>query len=184
MTIFIRAAALAATLIAPLSAHAALAIGDISGGGSFSGSVTRSDAWSTSNPIDGMEANFWTLSANAGDSISVTVNSSAIEFGMSLYQGMVSEFDLFSPGFDNAGDFASNVFVAGTPTFPTIGTELLNIVLPNTAAYTLVVGGEDFAFDNSFAYDMDVSVTPVPLPAAAWLLAAGLITLGALRRRS
>ncbi len=55
------------------------------------------------------------------------VTSDVLEFGMSLYQGVLDEFDLTVPGFESSGDFASLFFVAGTPDFGATGTELLNI---------------------------------------------------------
>ena len=113
----------------------------------------------------------------------VAVTSSVLEFGMSLYQGVLEEFDLIVPGFENAGSFASLFFVAGTPDFGATGTELVSIVLPSTGAYVLAVGGEGFGFGDSYAYDMSVNATaPVPLPAAVWLLGSALLGGAAMRR--
>jgi len=183
MKSLLRAAAVLAALVLPMVSHAAFISGDLTGGGNFSGTVTRADAWAASNPVDGTDVNFWTLNGQAGDTISIIVSSSVIEFGVSLYQGLVDEFELLVPGFDNAGSFADNLFVAGTPFFGATGTELLNIVLPASGMYTLAVGGESFDFGSSFAYNMNVSVAPVPLPAAVWLLGSALLGMGVLRRR-
>ncbi len=77
---------------------------------------------------------------------------------MSLYQGVLEDFDLIVPGFESSGDFASLFFVAGTPDFGAVGTELLNIVLPTTGAYVLAVGGEGFGFGDSYAYNLDAEL--------------------------
>jgi hypothetical protein len=158
--------------------------GDITGGGNFSGTVNRANAWVEETPIDGLDVNFWTFTGNAGDTYSFTVTSEALEFGISLYQGVLEEFDLIVPGFENSGSFASLFFVASTPDFGAIGTELLSIVLPSTGAYVLAVGGEGFGFGDSYAYDMNVSAAPVPLPAAVWLLGSALLGAAGMRRRT
>lgn len=179
----IGAAALAASLAGALPAHAFIT-GDLTGGGVFNGSVTSYSAWIQSNALDGNEVNFWTLSGQAGDKVTVSLGSSDIEFGLSLYLGEVEAFELFVPGFDNEGDFADNVFVAGTPAFGASGTTLVDVVLPATGLYTLAVGGEEFfAPGESFAYSLDVDVAPVPLPGAAWLLGSALATFAVRRRR-
>jgi hypothetical protein len=175
-------AALAAFALPTLS-HAEVISGDISGGGLFNGSVTRANAWVEENPVDGQEVNFWTFSGHAGDKVSFTVTSDVLEFGMSLYQGALEEFDLIVPGFENTGDFASLFFVAGTPDFGGIGTELLSIVLPTTGAYVLAIGGEGFGFGDSYGYHLDASFAPVPVPAAVWLFGSALMGLAGFRRR-
>jgi hypothetical protein len=173
-----------AVLVLPAMAHAQLNFsGDITGGGNFTGSVNRANAWIEENPIDGLDVNFWTLTGNAGDTFSFEVTSSTLEFGMSLYQGVLEEMDLLVPGFDNSESFAGLFFVTSTPEFGAIGTQLLNVVLPSAGAYVLAIGGEGFGFENSYAYNLSVTAAPVPLPAAAWLLGSALLGLGALRRR-
>jgi hypothetical protein len=177
--LFIALAALALPALAQAELHFS---GDITGGGNFTGNVNRANAWIEENPIDGLDVNFWTLTGNAGDTYSIVVTSSTLEFGMSLYQGVLEELDLIVPGFDNSESFASLFFVAGTPDFGATGTQLLDIVLPSTGAYVLAIGGEGFGFDPSYAYNL--SVAAVPLPAAAWLLGSALLGLGVFRRRS
>lgn len=171
-------------LTMPVASFAQIVSGDVTGGGDVSGTVTSSNAWVLANPVDGDEVNFWTLTANAGDLLSIVVTSEQIEFGVSVYQGLVEQFDLLVPGFANDASFADNIFVVGTPSFGAAGTSLLNIALPFSGIYTIAVGGEGFSFDPSFAYDMNVSVAPVPLPAAVWLLGSALMGLGVLRRRT
>ena len=173
-------------LLLPVASFAQVLSGDVTGGGTVNGSVTSSSAWIQSNALDGDQVNFWSFSANAGDVLSLMVQSSAIEFGVSVYQGLVEpqELPIFA-GFSNYGDFGDNVFVAGTnPVTGAIGTSLLNLVLPTSGIYTIAVGGESgFPLEGLFAYSMDVSVTPVPLPAALWLLGSALAGLGAFGRR-
>lgn len=183
MKSFISKAALAIALLVPAISQAEFISGDVTGGGSFLGTVTRSNAWAESNPVDGTEVNFWSLSGSAGDSLSITIDSTTIEFGVSVYQGLVEAFDLISPGFDNAASFGENLFVTGTPFFGANGTQLLNVLLPASGIYTIAVGGEQLDFGTEYDYSMSVGVAPVPLPAAAWLFASALLGAGILRRR-
>jgi len=183
----IGSAALIAAFAVPAAAQA-FGSGDITGGGRFEGTLTSPSAWINANPLDDVDVNFWTFSGQAGDTWSFVVTpreATAIEFGISLYFGPVAAFDLLVPGFDNEGDFADAVFVAGTPAFGALGTSLLDIVLTSTGTYTLAIGGEEFAaLGSEFAYTLDANVAPVPLPAAAWLLGSAVCALGALRRRA
>jgi hypothetical protein len=177
------AAALAAATFAH-SANATLISGDATRSGSYAGVVTSSNAWITSSALDGEMVNFWTIDANAGDSLSLLVSSSAIEFGLSLYRGIVEETELLFAGFNNAGDFGDNVFIAGTnPVTGALGTALLDIFLAEGGLYTLAVGGEQgLSFDGLFAYDMEVARVRVPEPGTLGLLAAGLLATFAMRR--
>jgi len=156
--------------------------GDITGGGTVSGTVTSSNAWVASNATDGEAVNFWTFTANSGDTLSAYVTSSSIEFGVSVYSGVVDQMDLLFEGFNNAGDFGGNIYIGGTnPVTGAIGTSL-SLLLPFSGVYTIAVGGEHgLAYDGNFAYDMNVNVAPVPLPAAVWFFMSGLLGLGALR---
>jgi hypothetical protein len=187
MKSLIRSSLLMLVLLLPMTSFAQVLSGDVTGGGTFNGSVTSSDAWIQSNAIDGQQVNFWSFTANAGDVLSILVNSSALEFGVSVYQGLVEAQEL-SPvfgGFSNYGDFGDNLYVAGTnPVTGAIGTSLLDLVLPTSGIYTIAVGGESgFPLEGLFAYSMDVTVAPVPLPAAVWLLGSALVGLGFFRRR-
>ena len=164
------------------SANAALITGHITTGGTYDGVVTSSNAWITSTALDGQMVNFWTFDAKAGDSLSLRVSSSAIEFGLSLYRGVVDEAELLFAGFNNAGDFGDNVFIAGTnPVTGAVGTSLLDILVAEAGRYTIAVGGEEgLSFDGFFAYDMKVS--RVPEPGTLGLLALAMLGVGGLRR--
>lgn len=164
------------------SANATLISGHITTGGIYDGVVTSSNAWITSSALDGQMVNFWTFDAKAGDSLSLRVSSSAIEFGLSLYRGIVEDTELLFAGFNNAGDFGDNLFIAGTnPVTGALGTALLDIFLAEGGSYTIAVGGEQgLSFDGLFAYDMKVS--RVPEPGTLGLLAAGLLATFGMRR--
>jgi PEP-CTERM motif len=104
---------------------------------------------------------------------------------VSLYRGIVEESELLFAGFNNAGDFGDNVFIAGTnPVTGALGTALLDLFLAEAGTYTIAVGGEEgLSFDGLFAYDMKVS--HVPEPGTLGLLAIGLLaTFGWQRTRS
>jgi hypothetical protein len=176
---------IAAVLVAATFAHSAnatLISGDVTNAGSYAGSVTSSNAWIASSALDDLMVNFWTFDAKAGDSLSLLVSSSAIEFGLSLYRGIIEETELLFAGFNNAGDFGDNVFIAGTnPVTGALGTSLLDIFLTEGGSYTIAVGGEEgLSFDGLFAYDM--KVTRVPEPSTLSLLAAALLATFAVRR--
>lgn len=159
--------------------------GDVTGGGTVTGTVTSSNAWITANAIDGEMVNFWTLSGNAGDRLSLIVTSADIEFGVSVYRGVVDQMELLIDSFNNAGDFGDNSFIAGTnPATGAIGTTLLDVLLPTSGTYTIAVGGEaGFVLDGNYDYEMQVAVAAVPLPAAVWLFGSALFGLFRLQRR-
>jgi len=172
-------------VVAPGASFASFISGNIGSSGNYSGVVNSSNAWIDSNALDGAAVNFWTFTGQAGDVFSVVVNSTAIEFGASLYSGLAEQSELLFSGFNNAGDFADNIFIAGTnPVTGAIGTSLLNILLPTSGIYTLAVGGEQgLDFGGQFGYDMDVKIAAVPEPAAMLLFASGLLSLGLFHRR-
>src|SRR5690242_9839032 len=85
-----------------------LSEGDVGRGGVFEGSVNSSNAWIASNAVDGDAVNFWTLDATANALLSIFVISSSLEFGVSVYSGVVDNLELLFSGFNNAGDFGDN----------------------------------------------------------------------------
>lgn len=185
-------AAAVCALVVSSASHAALYAGDISAGGSYSGAVTRNDAWVQENPVSGDEVNFWSFSGYAGNRFSVTITSTdngfdTLDAAISLYSGsLTSEFELIVPGFDADGDFAGLTFLGSTPVFGSAGNNafLLDFLLPTSGVYTLAIGGESFlSFADSYGYQMQV-VNEVPVPAAVWLFGSALVGLvGATRRK-
>lgn len=183
---FIKVMAASAALALSQGVSATPIYGDVSAGGDFAGVVTSSNAWINSNAIDGEMVNFWTFDANAGDSLSLFVTSSAIEFGLSLYRGIVDQAELLFAGFNNAGDFGDNIFLAGTNPFTgALGTSLLSIPLLETGSYTIAVGGEQgLTYDGQFAYNLRADfVRAVPEPATFGMAVLGMLALVGMRRR-
>jgi hypothetical protein len=165
-------------------AHAALYTGDVTGGGLFTGSVTRDDAWILENPLNGDEVNFWSFSGVAGQTLSIFVTSDVLDSAVSLYSGVLnSEFELLVPGFAHSADFAGLSYLTSSPFWGTPGNDvsLLDILLPTTGFYTIAVGGEGFGGIGNFDYAMSVSA--IPIPAAAWLFGSAVAGVLALRRR-
>jgi PEP-CTERM motif len=185
MKALIRIAAVLAAATFAHSANATLITGNVNAGGTFAGAVTSSNAWITSSAIDGQMVNFWTFDAFAGDSLSLFVTSSALEFGLSLYQGIVDQSELLFAGFNNAGDFGDNLFIAGTnPVTGAVGTSLADILLAQTGVYTIAIGGEQgLGFDGLFAYDMQVEFVRVPEPGTLGLMAVAMLALFGMRRQ-
>lgn len=178
------AAGLVAMTLAVSANAVPLVYGDVNAGGDFTGAVTNSSAWITSSAVDGDAVNFWTFNGNAGDKVSLSVTSRTIEFGLSLYQGVVDDLELLFAGFNNAGDFGNNLYLAGTnPVTGAIGTSLVDILIPVTGLYTIAVGGEQgLSFDGLFAYDMRVNFKRVPEPATGALMLLGAFAMFGMRR--
>lgn len=128
--------------LAPAASFAATITGDVTGGGSFAGTVTQSGAWVSSNVSMEDQVSFWSLTATGGDQVSIVVTSDMIDFGISVYEGLVDDFDVFTGAFLNDGDFGGNTFIAGTNpvTGGTGAAALFNLLLPISGVYTIAVG--------------------------------------------
>lgn len=185
MNVLFRVASFVA-LFATASIASANFTGDVTGGGVFSDNVSTADGWQFNNPAaNGVD--FWTLTISEPSYLSVNVGSD-IDFGISVYQGAVSDSLGFAfnnaAGFEDPLTFDFGTFIAGTPNFGVAGSSLADILLSATGVYTIAVGGADFGFAGPYQYDMSVSVAAVPVPAAVWLFATGLVGLVARSKRS
>ncbi|MCG8590509.1 MAG: PEP-CTERM sorting domain-containing protein [Proteobacteria bacterium] len=170
----IRSVALAAVLALAPAAQAAI-VGDVSGGGVFAGSVETNDGWVTEQAT-GDAVDFWTLTVSESQLLEVSIDSS-IDFGLSVYDGVVGDDFAGELAFDNDGDFDGGTYLGGTPSFGASGSELA-LLLPDAGTYTLAVGGDIGGFGiGPFSYTMTV----VPEPGTLWLLGLGMSAL-ALRR--
>jgi hypothetical protein len=185
MNLFLRIASLIVLLSGASVATSANFTGDVTGGGVFSDNVSTADGWQMNNAsANGVD--FWTLTIAGPSNLSVNIDSN-IDFGISVYQGAVS--DALGFAFDNAASFEDPIsfefgsFVAGTPSFGFAGSSLAGILLETAGIYTIAVGGADFGFAGPYQYDMNVNVSSVPVPAAVWLFASGLIGLIGRTRR-
>ncbi len=170
-------------------AHAALYAGAITANGAYVGTTTRNDAWAQENPVSGDEVNFWRFTGFAGQTLTIDIASLSHDFdaAISVYRGVLdSEFELIYPGFDNDGDFAGLTFLGGSAVFGTAGYDnSFSLTLPGAAIYTIAIGGEGFlSFADNYDYRMHIEASPVPVPAAAWLMGSGLLALAGLRRRT
>lgn len=157
--------------------------GDVTGGGTFSNNVETDNGWIIESAA-GNGVDFWTLTANANDELSVDITSS-IDFGISVYFGQVSDDLGFA--FDNNGDFNSGSYIGGTNgDFGEAGSQLMNVSLVNAGIYTVAVGGDlGFGLSGPYNYSMDVAITPgvaVPVAPTLLLLLGALLSMFTLRR--
>ena len=154
--------------------------GDVSSGGVFSDSVDTADGWVTDTAV-GNGVDFWAFSVNAPTSLTIDITS-IIDFGISIYQGIVQDEIGFA--FDNDADFVDpstfnlGTFLAGTPSFGAAGSSL-SLFLASAGDYTIAVGGDDFGFSGPYDYEMAVAV---PEPGSIALILAGLMGLITSRR--
>jgi hypothetical protein len=142
----------------------------------------------------------------------VTDGIAGVLAGVTLYTNTVSDLDTVSIGVGSAfttGPFAFTTTATLTPTGTFIDTSAANIHLTagehfvidvsggpavgnlagNAAAYSggdlfLNLGGPiDYTTAYGYSMAFQTNMTPVPLPAAAWLLLSGLGGLGLLGRK-
>ena len=161
--------ALLATLAVSASVHATPITGDVTGGGTFSGNVDANDGWLT-EAATGNGVDFWTLTGNPGDTLSVSVTGDT-PMGVSLYRGEVDSFG-DSLAFSNNGDFADLAYVDGSNPF--YGPfDFLESDLTDGSVYTLALGGVGDGYQTgSVSYEM--SVSQVPETSALFLMAGGI----------
>lgn len=164
--------------------------GEITGSGSYTGTVTSNSAW-VNPPVFGLnsfgeeQVNLWGFNAVAGQSLSLDVSSTDnFTGGISVYKGEISSNDLLFGGFNNSGDVGSASFVAGTSTWG-LDSLLTDLLLELDGFYTIIVGGKNF-FETaaSYSYVMNVTASPVSEPGTLAILALGFAGLMAARRRT
>lgn len=67
--------------------------------------------------------------------------------------------------------------------YDTTATDLLGVSITATSGWGFFVGGSTAPLNNSFPFAIDLTVSTVPVPAAAWLFGSGLLGLIGLARR-
>ncbi|MCB1701921.1 MAG: VPLPA-CTERM sorting domain-containing protein [Pseudomonadales bacterium] len=180
-----------AALLVPMSISAAPIAyqGDISSGNQVTGTLVGSDGYLAENE-SGRE--WWTFSGTAGDVVDITAGRLAadLDLGFSLYFGTTAvDESLFSfessfGGLTYLGFFDDN-WGPNIPG-PFADPQVLGYVLPSTGTYSLAVvsvlnGSECGTCD--YALRLGDSVSPVPVPAAAWLFGSALLGLAGVKRK-
>jgi len=185
MNIFARSAAVALLVGSGAAAQAGI-VGDITGGGSVSGTLADGDGWIT-NDASGFGpfgVDFWTITAGSGITLlNLTASGSSDTVGLSIYEGTVGDDFAEVLGFDHAGAVEGNALVAKTTDFDFSNPIALSAAVTPGATYTIAIGGNPAGFAAG-TLDYDLSVQPVPVPAALPLMAAAAAGLGAFRRRA
>ena len=175
---YFRLALVATAIIMGAQSHAALI--------NIADDVSRADGWSTDFSADN-GVDFFTLDVTQTSNVFVNVTSSAIDFGISVYTGIVD--DPLGFFFDNDGDINNlfsgevNSFVGGNDPF--FGP-LNALSLPGLTAgtYTVAIGGADFdLFGAPFAYEASIETVAVPEPSGVLLMLLGLLSLSLMQRR-
>ncbi len=170
----------AGILLAGSTVAQAAFVGDVTGGGSFNGSVATNDGWGANN---GIGVDFWSITVGDDRVLSIDIDG-AFDYGISIYEGVAGS-DPFG-SFDNDADYDFNfgaesaVYVDGTPEFGPFNS--FDITLADAGLYTIAVGGVNGLFQSG---DYSMNVSAVPVPAAIWLFASGMLGLfGWVKRRS
>ncbi len=171
--------ALLAAMVVSAPVFAMPVTGDVSGGGTFSGSLDANDGWLTESAT-GNGVDFWTLTGNPGETLSVSVSGDTT-MGISLYRGQVDSFG-DTLAFSNNGDFADLAYVDGSSPF--YGPfDVLETDLTQGSVYTLALGGVGDGYQTG-GFDYEMSVSQVPETSALFLMAGGLgllVACGAIR---
>jgi hypothetical protein len=180
-------ALLGATLL-PLLAHAQ----PVSYSGTLvSGSPATGSAAGFSWFLDqGAGISFWQFSANAGDTVTLSVNRLNGNFdpGLSLYRGTTTA-DVSA--FSSSGNWGGLTFVAGLDdehaAFMTPGPNgdpFGSFAITTSGLYTVAVGGSLSTDAGSYPFRITMTdVAAVPEPETTALLALGLGVLAMRRRR-
>lgn len=200
---FRAAIALAAALFAGTASAATVTVADLGPANATPIAFANADAvtgtvfQSVTGSVSGIRRSPWEGTGFLGSGVytSVSANSAATyDFGPSLSLSLVWG----SPDAYNRLSFFSGATLLGTITGQQVTTEVKPLsTLPNSSpsqgfAFVELALAGGLAFDrvtfesigsNAFEYG-SVSATPVPLPAAGWMLLAALGGLGFLRRRA
>lgn len=157
--------------------------GDIHGSGNYSGNLDINFGWI--DPPFGLNAwgdhvDLWQINGSAGDTLSLLLTSSGLSLGFSLYYGEISATDLLLGLFDNDGDVGSASYLVGASAWDSLQT-LSDFMLAQSGAYTLVVGGKDFAGYTGYGYQLQVTHTQVPESSSLMLLIIGVLAVAGLR---
>lgn len=132
------------------------------------------------------EVDFWRFTGLAGERATIQAlrGNPALDPVFTLYFGTTtSDTSLFV----NDADWGGLVFLTiaddEIPNAGTGGDPLLSqFRLPFSGAYTIAIGGFSSEAAGPYAYQMSLTVAPIPEPATIWLLAIGLMGLGILNR--
>ena len=178
-------AALAFTL-APMTSMAAISYEGVLGDGvAQAGSLASESGWAQS---DGSNVDFWSFTGNAGETVSLFASSTATDVALSLFFGTP---DALSQATWFSSDSDWDLFELVTLSASAGNESLLNLMLPYTGMFTVVIGGEvpDFLANDDLApFDYTVALArqaaAVPLPASMWLMLPGLAGLIAASRRT
>jgi hypothetical protein len=163
-----------AALSASITANAALVTSDESAGHPLpSGSVYIFDETIGASTTFAHSIHFSTDgSAGSGSAASVGLELDGVssfigDFTISLYEG------IFSTGADTSG---------GTLVASTTGTNLSNVAIQINTNYSFIIEGLTGSTPTNVLTG-SVGISPIPVPAAAWLFGSALLGLAGMKRR-